>query len=471
MRPATLLVLLAVVSLQLVPAAQAQSPCIQVVGSAVCPGLAAPIETNLTWAVAQVQNYFLQTPNAPARTQLVIQSSSDFDDVVMNKVISATTLAPLMGCEIPKVQLRYFNAFICVWLSHASRCGSNPVGDLCAQSTQQFFDSVAVALNSTSICPALSQSARVASITQLTQVIMPQFLSTTPNGVSEFFNKQPPACVSGDSLQQDKFCGYGSSDVGCANGCSSCGGLSTATIIAIAASATLVAIVCCVAVLLKYRGGSLKRFSLFPLGGKGSSKKARDLHHEPAAPRINVQVPTSPFVPSNLVGRIGHDSLVIPAGSFPPPPESDVAQSLAPDALPSPSRYAHLEAQAVLLQSLGRGEWNKPLPPPVPELEPTPASPSEMPIVGDVYLVSAHFEPDLPDELGVSVNDRVQILKLFDDDWCLCALLSPHGEVLMKGMVPVCVFERFAHRRPKSIYSKISEVTSLPQRRASMYKV
>ncbi|KAI9189660.1 rho guanine nucleotide exchange factor [Blastocladiella emersonii ATCC 22665] len=109
-----------------------------------------------------------------------------------------------------------------------------------------------------------------------------------------------------------------------------------------------------------------------------------------------------------------------------------------------------------------------PLPP--PSDPPTTAKSIPSSIKGNVMTVSAHFEPDLSDELAVTVGDRVRILKVFDDDWVLVGLLSPYDEVLAKGMVPLCVFEEFASARAMSVVSgTASAISELPLRRMSAH--
>ncbi|ORZ38137.1 hypothetical protein BCR44DRAFT_66364 [Catenaria anguillulae PL171] len=112
----------------------------------------------------------------------------------------------------------------------------------------------------------------------------------------------------------------------------------------------------------------------------------------------------------------------------------------------------------------------------VPAVPPIPSSPkpSVLPdphsVEGKVMVVSAHFEPDMNDELQVSVNDRVLVIKTFDDFWCYAGLLSPHNSVLAKGMIPLCVFEDFSTDGARSVLSGTASVVSdAPQRRMSTF--
>ncbi|KAL1743709.1 hypothetical protein HDZ31DRAFT_40306 [Schizophyllum fasciatum] len=83
---------------------------------------------------------------------------------------------------------------------------------------------------------------------------------------------------------------------------------------------------------------------------------------------------------------------------------------------------------------------------------------------GMLATVSSTYTPSMPDELAVSVGDKLKVVREFDDGWCECV-----NGVGKKGMVPVeCLEGRSWWSAPQGDYQTAAE-RHKSQRVSSMY--
>ncbi|KAL1678659.1 hypothetical protein EV122DRAFT_264576 [Schizophyllum commune] len=83
---------------------------------------------------------------------------------------------------------------------------------------------------------------------------------------------------------------------------------------------------------------------------------------------------------------------------------------------------------------------------------------------GMMATVSSQYTPSMPDELGVTVGDKLKVVREFDDGWCECV-----NEAGKKGMVPIeCLEGRSWWSAPQGDYQTAAE-RHKSQRVSSMY--
>ncbi|KAL1709582.1 hypothetical protein EV121DRAFT_252573 [Schizophyllum commune] len=83
---------------------------------------------------------------------------------------------------------------------------------------------------------------------------------------------------------------------------------------------------------------------------------------------------------------------------------------------------------------------------------------------GMMATVSSQYTPSMPDELGVTVGDKLRVVREFDDGWCECV-----NEAGKKGMVPIeCLEGRSWWSAPQGDYQTAAE-RHKSQRVSSMY--
>ena len=76
------------------------------------------------------------------------------------------------------------------------------------------------------------------------------------------------------------------------------------------------------------------------------------------------------------------------------------------------------------------------------------------------------FQALLPDELDVRVGDKLSLLQIFDDGWCVCVaenhpVSTSNNEDMMMGCVPLRVFERAPKGQEDTAHMREVRTTSL----------
>jgi len=76
------------------------------------------------------------------------------------------------------------------------------------------------------------------------------------------------------------------------------------------------------------------------------------------------------------------------------------------------------------------------------------------------------FQGLLPDELDVRVGDKLSLLQIFDDGWCVCVAENRPGSTsnnqdMMMGCVPLRVFERAPKGQKDTPHMREVRTTSL----------
>ncbi|KAF8627667.1 hypothetical protein AX15_004307 [Amanita polypyramis BW_CC] len=106
--------------------------------------------------------------------------------------------------------------------------------------------------------------------------------------------------------------------------------------------------------------------------------------------------------------------------SFPKPPKSDTNSGDwgSPFSHKSSNGQDNIRSLTATSPTLARQVEN-------PFVDPAPAGSVTEPAFADVETIRRPFVPTLPDELPVTVGDRVMVLHAFDDGWALVEKVSP----------------------------------------------